>query len=102
METRGDRKLRLGGLLFILKRLLVLFFGLLGGPLGFLCLRFLMSFLLRLLRWNRETLHIIDVLVNVHLLGLLDIDEELLGVGSDLGAGPRADVLLDFLPVFAK
>ena len=41
-------------------------------------------------------------MVNVHLLCLLDIDEKLLGMGSDLGAGPRANVLLDFLPVFAK
>ena len=61
-----------------------------------------MSFLRRGMRWNRETLHIIDVLVNVHLFGLLDIDEELLGMGSDLGAGPRADVLLYFLPIFAE
>lgn len=45
-------------------------------------------------------LNIVDVLVNIHSFGVLDVEEELLGVASDLSARPALDEFLDLLPVF--
>ena len=46
-------------------------------------------------------LNISNVLVNVHVLGLLDIQEELLSVAPDLGPRTSLYELFDELPVFA-
>lgn len=47
------------------------------------------------------TLQKLHVGVYVHAVGALDVHEKFLGVAPDLGARPRLDVQLDFLPVFA-
>lgn len=80
--------MRLGHLVFDLCRLLVFLFSLLWSALALLCDYFLVSFLGWFLRWRWETLHVIDVLVYIHLFGLLNVDKELLGMRSDLSSGP--------------
>lgn len=47
------------------------------------------------------TLDMLQVSVEIHTCGFLDVDEELLGVGSNLGSRSGADELLNLLPVFA-
>lgn len=42
----------------------------------------------------------LQVLVEIHTCGFLNIDEELLSVGSNLGPRSGSDELLNLLPVF--
>lgn len=49
-----------------------------------------------------KRLNVVDVLVDVHLLGLLNVDEELLSVRPDLGPRSASDELLYLLPILAE
>jgi hypothetical protein len=44
---------------------------------------------------------VINILVNIHFLGLLNVYEEFLSVRPDLSPGSGSDEPLYFLPVFA-
>jgi hypothetical protein len=47
------------------------------------------------------SLDMLQVLVEIHASSFLDVDEELLSVGSNLGPRSGSDELLNLLPVFA-
>ena len=48
-----------------------------------------------------SVLQVLNICIDIHAVGALDVHEKLLGMASDLGAWPSLDEILNFLPVFA-
>lgn len=71
-----------------------------GNGLGFE-LQFGFSFPVVCVVASGLSLDMLQVLVEIHACRFLDVDEELLSVGSNLGPRSGSDELLNLLPVFA-